>query len=46
MMIPADVLSRRHDYAIGIEEKEDIVALLKDLFIKLLDLDLQDAVVT
>jgi hypothetical protein len=45
-MIPADALSRRHDHAVGIEEKEDIVALPEDLFIKLLDLDLRDAVVT
>jgi hypothetical protein len=44
-MIPADALSRRHDHAVGIEEKEDIVALPEDLFIKLLDLDLRDAVV-
>jgi hypothetical protein len=45
-MIPADALSRRHDHAVGIEEKEDIVGLPEELFIRLLDLDLQDAVVT
>jgi len=44
-MIPADALSRRHDHAVGIEEKEDIVGLPEELFIRLLDLDLQDAVV-
>src|SRR5258707_11980399 len=45
-MIPADVLSRRHDHSIGIEEVEDIIGLPEKLFIKLLDLDLRDAVVS
>ena len=44
-MVPADALSRRHDHAVGIEDKEDIIGLPEELFIKLLDLDLQDAVV-
>ena len=41
-MIPADALSRRHDHAIGIEEQEDIIGLPDELFVRLLDLDLQD----
>src|SRR5258705_8856514 len=45
-MIPADVRSRRHDHSIGIEEVEDIIGLPEELFIKLLDLDLRDAVVS
>jgi len=44
-MVPADALSRRHDHTIGIDDKEDIIGLPEELFIKLLDLDLQDAVV-
>jgi len=44
-MVPADALSRRHDHAIGIDDKDDIIGLPEELFIKLLDLDLQDAVV-
>jgi hypothetical protein len=44
-MIPADALSRRHDHAVGIDEKEDIIGLPEDLFIRLLDLNLWDTVV-
>jgi hypothetical protein len=44
-MIPADALSRRHDHSIGIEIKEDIIGLPNNLFVRLIDLDLQDAVV-
>src|SRR5258705_449163 len=45
-MIPADALSRRHDHSIGIEEVEDIIGLPEELFVRLLDLDLRDAVVS
>jgi hypothetical protein len=45
-MVPADALSRRHDHSIGIEEKEEVIGLPEELFIRLLDLDLQDAVMT
>ncbi len=44
-MIPADALSRRHDHSIGIDIKEDIIVLPENLFVNLIDLDLQDAVV-
>jgi len=44
-MVPADALSRRHDHAKGIEVSEDILGLLEELFIRLVNLDLQDAVV-
>ena len=45
-MIPADALSRQHDHAKGIDDKEDIIGLPEELFVRLLDLDLRDAVTT
>ena len=42
-MIPADVLSRRHDHS-SKEETDAIIGLLEDLFVRLLDLNLQCAV--
>ena len=42
-MIPADALSRRHDHSL-VEEDSEVVGLPEDLFIRLLDLDLQSAV--
>jgi hypothetical protein len=44
-MIPADALSRRHDHAVGIDKIDEIVGLPEEPFVRLLDLDLQDAVV-
>src|SRR6267154_3872596 len=44
-MIPADALSRQHDHAIGLKDDvEDITGLPEDLFIKLVDVELRDAV--
>ena len=44
-MIPADALSRRHDHAEGLkDDNEPTLALPEDLFIQVLDLELQDAV--
>ena len=43
-MIAADALSRRHDHAKGIKDVEEIIGLPEELFVQLLDLDLQDAV--
>jgi hypothetical protein len=45
LMIPADVLSRRHDHAEGLEDnkEDDVTALSEDLFIRFADLELQDA---
>jgi hypothetical protein len=45
-MIPADALSRQHDHAKGIDINEEIIGLPEELFVRLLDLGLQDAVVT
>src|ERR1700688_305029 len=46
-MIVADALSRRADYGHGqYEDNMDVTALLEDLWIKLLDTELQDAVAT
>ena len=45
-MIPADALSRRHDHSKGIEDIPDTIGLPEELFVNLLDLDLQDAVIT
>jgi len=42
-MIPADTLSRRHDH-IGDEEAEDIIGLPEELWIGLLDIELQDTI--
>jgi len=36
--------SRRHDHSEGIDDKEESTGLLEELFVRLLDLDLQDAV--
>lgn len=45
LMIPADALSRRHDHAKGLEaDNEDVTALSEELFIKLADTELRDAV--
>src|SRR6267154_5148703 len=44
-MIPADALSRRHDHARGLKDDvEDVTGLPEDLFIKLVDVELRDAV--
>ena len=43
-MIPADALSRRHDHSKGEDEHTDVIGLPDDLFIRVLDLELQDAV--
>ena len=43
-MIAADALSRCHDHAEGIKDVEEIIGLPEELFVQLLDLDLQDAV--
>jgi len=44
-MVVADALSRRTDWSKGVEEdNEDVIALLEELFIKTLDIELQDAV--
>ena len=45
-MVPADALSRRHDHAIGLEVKEELIGLPEELFVKLVDIDLRDAVVS
>ena len=42
-MIPADALSRRHDHS-SKEETDAIIGLPEDLFVRLLDLDLQSVV--
>jgi len=44
-MVVADALSRRADWSKGVEEdNEDVTALPEELFIKTLDMELQDAV--
>ena len=43
-MIPADVLSRRHDHNHGREDNEEKIALPDGLFVRLVDLELQDSV--
>jgi len=44
-MVAADALSRRPDHSIGIEDNNaDIIALPDNLFISLIDLDLQCAI--
>ena len=44
-MVPADALSRRHDHAQNVEDMEDQIGLPDRLFVNLLDIELQDAVV-
>jgi hypothetical protein len=45
LIIPADTLSRRHDHAKGLEaDKQDVTALSDELFIKLADTKLGNAV--
>ena len=44
-MVIADALSRRSDHSIGVkEDNEQVTALPEDLWIRLLDMELQDAV--
>ena len=44
-MVIADALSRRSDHSIGVkEDNEQVTALPEDLWIHLLDMELQDAV--
>ena len=43
-MIQSDVLSRRPDYKKDEEEQEDVVMLLNDLFINLIDTELQQRI--
>ena len=43
-MVSANALSRRHDHHNGIEENEERIALPDGLFIRLLDVELQDTV--
>jgi len=44
-MVVADALSRRADWSKGVEEdNEDVTALLEELFIKTLNMELQDTV--
>ena len=43
-MVPADALSRRHNYAQNVEDTEDQIGLPDQLFVNLLDIELQDAV--
>ena len=43
-MIPADALSRRHDHNHRREDNEEKIALPDGLFVRLVDLELQDAV--
>ena len=45
-MIPADALSRRHDHAVRLKIKEELIGLPEELFVKVVDLDLWDAVVS
>ena len=43
-MIPADALSRRHDHNHGREDNEEKIALSDGLFVRLVDLELQNTV--